>query len=771
MPDLLEACVPNKIGRGKHDDHTGAPCTDQPATAKPSLKQRVAAAPGNVAAAGRAVAQTFSEAHAAAAGNHATRILKAAASTAGQGGAKAAQGGLGFIKDKWGAWEEEYGRGGAVAMLVAAAAFTAIPVPGTMYVPLFMARGIKAAWNKLRGKAVMLESLLYEAGFTGVDAHGHHWVNGEQVKAHQEEPVSPSTSPAEESSSFHAPNFQAAAEDAKSAQPKGVAALSGLPEPKTRADATEIAKMLRKSVVDEYGKSKHRCRDATAALKTMFPQAEVWTGTIPTHDDYGGYHYIGKVGNHFIDVTGDQFGLGKLNVFSKEETEPGKPFEEYAHFKPSGHSLGPHVGLAMKAIDFGVEAREKAAKKKKPVTESLQINTHGDRQLLESFLLEAAFTGTKQVMVKGKAQTWYYQQGKRVANPTAKKPAPRKPAAAKPAPADRAKATADKKAAAVKVKQDAAAAKVKAKEDAARQYAAVRDAAGAAAKDAAAGKALSPEQLGHLGQAVLTLSLKDLQALKKGLGAAGSAGSKAGAVKAIKDRALAAAKPDAVPRIPQPPPSASGAKEPEKPAAPAFNPAEHHAAATGIVSSLAGKSGVADMVDVRKQLAAKGLTDRGQQDAVLNDLRRKGVLTASPYEGRFGLSPEQQAAGLPDPGTKAGPGGQSQMGLLSLKGEQPAAPKPAEIPKPAAAAPSSAAKEHGAKLKLLADKADANHTVSHQTEIDAALKDAGKLSADDLRAAAEHMGIERLERSKGALLKQIEMRLTRAHRAWTSIQV
>jgi len=54
---------------------------------------------------------------------------------------------------------------------------------------------------------------------------------------------------------------------------------------------------------------------------------------------------------------------------------------------------------------------------------------------------------------------------------------------------------------------------------------------------------------------------------------------------------------------------------------------------------------LADMVDVRQALA--GLT-RGQQDALVMSARRALLLTGSDYEARYGLTPAQQAARLPD---------------------------------------------------------------------------------------------------------------------------
>jgi hypothetical protein len=89
-----------------------------------------------------------------------------------------------------------------------------------------------------------------------------------------------------------------------------------------------------------------------------------------------------------------------------------------------------------------------------------------------------------------------------------------------------------------------------------------------------------------------------------------------------------------------------------------------HEHAHEVVKALAGAGNQVDVVHVRAGLAARGITDRRQQDDAINDARRAGLLSASTYEGRAtgGVTPEQREAALADPGSATG-----RIGWLHLK--------------------------------------------------------------------------------------------------------
>jgi hypothetical protein len=80
------------------------------------------------------------------------------------------------------------------------------------------------------------------------------------------------------------------------------------------------------------------------------------------------------------------------------------------------------------------------------------------------------------------------------------------------------------------------------------------------------------------------------------------------------------------------------------PAAPEFGPA--FAAAFDRLDRQAGGHNFVSLVDLRRELPA----DRGKFDAELRRLRLAGRYTLSAAEGRHGLSPAEQDAGIPEDG-------------------------------------------------------------------------------------------------------------------------
>jgi len=82
-----------------------------------------------------------------------------------------------------------------------------------------------------------------------------------------------------------------------------------------------------------------------------------------------------------------------------------------------------------------------------------------------------------------------------------------------------------------------------------------------------------------------------------------------------------------------------------------FNPADY---ADTILRAAAGSPNMGDLVDVRRALEARGLTDRKRQDEAIDHVRRAGLAGGVAREGRAGrVTDEQRVAELPSsmPGT------------------------------------------------------------------------------------------------------------------------
>lgn len=573
------------------------------------------------------------------------------------------------------------------------------------------------------------ESIIRESGFTGIDSHGHQWENGKQVKRSDTDA------------------------DGGTSQPHDLdSALADVPAGIKRGIMGRM-----KNAVHRVAVKLNVASLSPDILDTIEDTAKIWYRQAPPIPGVPlSSGQLVAIGSHV---------LAKAILWAKKKLRGTAPASEAVDDASAADTVAGFFEALHEAIPLLGEppTREQVEEmlSKRQTPESIQVRTRRELRVL----MEAGFTG--QVTTKS-GSIWFYRDGKRVANPNKQQAAPKKPRAtpAEKQQAAQAKqqAAADKKAAKDKAKQDAAAVKAKEKEDAARQYASVRDNALAAAKEIAGGKTATPEQLAALGQAVLTLNGKDLQALKKATGAAGGARTKGGAVDAIKDAAKKAAA-----KQPKPEPTKAAAKEQPKEAPATPKPvasAPHHLhTAASAVAELASKGGQADMVHVRAALSKAGISDRAQQDQTLNDLRRKGVLTASPYEGRHGLTPDQLQARLPEPGAQPGEMG---MGLLALKPGWEEALAKATGGQPAA---SGSAREHGAKLKALVAKTLAEPHKPHTAEISQALEDAARLSPEDLHAAATEAGIYKPAKSKPQLLAQLKQHLEAAHQAHHSIQV
>jgi hypothetical protein len=112
-----------------------------------------------------------------------------------------------------------------------------------------------------------------------------------------------------------------------------------LKAPKNRKDADSIGEFLRDQWVEYEGddpddSDHNRCRDATAMILAIFPDAEWYQGVIPGDWDEGGEHNIAKVGDWYIDLTSSQFGGYDFEVFDDKDMEPGGDHEQYGNFEP-----------------------------------------------------------------------------------------------------------------------------------------------------------------------------------------------------------------------------------------------------------------------------------------------------------------------------------------------------------------------------------------------------------------------------------------------------
>lgn len=119
---------------------------------------------------------------------------------------------------------------------------------------------------------------------------------------------------------------------------------------------------------------------------------------------------------------------------------------------------------------------------------------------------------------------------------------------------------------------------------------------------------------------------------------------------------------------PEPEPAAAK-PEAEKPSPRAsFRAEDHTKPLADIVSQSGGdKGGLASLADVRDGLAKRGVTDRKQQDAVIEKARQEGLITGSAPEGRHGLSKRDREAVFDD--------GDHGIGFLSVRQAQGAPAK------------------------------------------------------------------------------------------------
>ncbi len=114
----------------------------------------------------------------------------------------------------------------------------------------------------------------------------------------------------------------------RGATPRPVTPPSGLPAPDSREACETIAGALRDAVAEESGgDTKDWCITTAEALRSVYPEAEVWSGGYEgMKDDQA--HTIVKLGGHFIDVTADQFGGPEVHVTDELDED------KYPDFRP-----------------------------------------------------------------------------------------------------------------------------------------------------------------------------------------------------------------------------------------------------------------------------------------------------------------------------------------------------------------------------------------------------------------------------------------------------
>lgn len=196
--------------------------------------------------------------------------------------------------------------------------------------------------------------------------------------------------------------------------------------------------------------------------------------------------------------------------------------------------------------------------------------------------------------------------------------------------------------------------------------------------------------------------------------------------------------PEALSLANAPAPSTAPATRPQS--AP-FRPEQHHDAALAAIRSLDRRgNGVVDVADVRDALARQGLTDRGQQDAVLNSLRKAGRIGGAAYEGRTPISDRQRAAVLPDPGNPHG------VGRIQLREEAGQSGPPTAVADPV---------RHAASVVQGMYDTAFDPTVSNE-DVTRTVQDLGaKLNAAQLQQVAKEFGIERALPTRTAALEAI----------------
>jgi hypothetical protein len=176
--EMVEACEPNKSGKGFHDTKTGYPCSTGGAAGQASVQPsgkpnppgqkppavRGLTAGGNESPGLSSISEKAAKILSSAKGG----VKKQAIALAGKARAYAVK--------KFADLEAKYGRAGAIAVMSAVIAMTPVPVPGSSLAPILLAEGMRYVAGKLAKARPATESfegavrrLLQEAK----DASGH----------------------------------------------------------------------------------------------------------------------------------------------------------------------------------------------------------------------------------------------------------------------------------------------------------------------------------------------------------------------------------------------------------------------------------------------------------------------------------------------------------------------------------------------------------------------------------------------------------------------
>jgi hypothetical protein len=107
----------------------------------------------------------------------------------------------------------------------------------------------------------------------------------------------------------------------------------------------DIASALRDAMEEAVGDPKDQCIACAWALKSLYPDAEIWEGLY-----YGEPHTLAKLGGKFIDVTADQFGRtdDAVQVLDPDDLPHGyKRFDLVGDSRDPSSSRWPtQVGIA-----------------------------------------------------------------------------------------------------------------------------------------------------------------------------------------------------------------------------------------------------------------------------------------------------------------------------------------------------------------------------------------------------------------------------------------
>lgn len=277
--------------------------------------------------------------------------------------------------------------------------FGSVSFPGSEALAGLMARvqGLREAWQRLRGRP----------GDTNVspgEAETHKQTHVQNWTPDKSSLPSFATQPGEEK---QVPGAEG--------QPQLAVVHGGekvrSPKAQSDDDARSFAKKIRSAVEGALGDSgtKDACVAASAAIHRVFPNAERWTGQY--RGEEGGEHEIVKIGEHFVDVTADQFGGEEVNVGKDLLSES----PEYADFERRGE-VKTNFRQAEWVEPTSLEDRQRTDKIVAALQEKFGQSDPGKRQEVQSY---ATFPGQEKEVPgpEGKPQLAVVHGGETVSHP------------------------------------------------------------------------------------------------------------------------------------------------------------------------------------------------------------------------------------------------------------------------------------------------------------------------------------------------------------------